>query len=58
MKPTMIRRTTPAEMLASIKAKVEARAAMSPEERATQDAKTAEILKKMGADAPTTLIVR
>ncbi len=45
MKPVAIKATTVEELLASVRKKQEEYNAMSPEERAVQDAKTKEALK-------------
>ena len=52
-----LKETKLSDLLASIKAKVEARAKLTPEQRAEQDKATALILKELGPDGPTVLIV-
>lgn len=59
-KPVEIKATSTSDFLKSIKAKVDARAKLSPEERAEQDRATGEILRelKLDPEGPSVFIVR
>lgn len=58
MKAIPIKATSIAEMLASARANAEEFEKLTPQERAKKLRETADILSKLGSDAPTVIVVK